>query len=352
MKIEPKFLEFQRDPGHGITLRTSSTLFSMKIALIVGINYYPFGSDLYGCVNDAYNVKSILERNSDGTVNFECLLMTASAAREIIERGELKDAVKKLFSTKAEVALFYFAGHGHIESTGGYLLASDAKRGDDGLSLNEVLVLANNSEATNKVIILDSCHSGIAGNPPTIKDNALLSEGMTILTASTSDQYASEENGSGVFTTLFVDALSGSSANILGDITPSSVYAHIDQSLGAWAQRPVFKTNVRNFVSLKKTTPALPLEDLLRMSEFFPTPGFEFKLDPTYEPEMKGRDLGMSDPIEENTRIFAILQKYNRLNLLKPVDAPHMWNAAMESKSCKLTALGEHYRRLVEQNRI
>lgn len=324
----------------------------MKIALIVGINYYPNGGDLYGCVNDAYNVKSILERNADGTVNFDCKLITASSSRESVERGELKDAVEKLFTTQAEIALFYFAGHGHIETTGGYLLASDARRGDDGLSLNEVLVLANESPATNKVIILDSCHSGIAGNPPTIKDSSLLVEGITILTASTSDQYASEEDGSGVFTNLLVDALNGSAANILGDITPGSVYAHIDQSLGAWEQRPVFKTNVRNFISLRKTPPSIPLDDLRRIKDFFPSAGFEYQLNPTYEPELKGRDEGMLAPIENNTRIFSILQKYNRLNLLVPVNAPHMWNAAMESKSCKLTALGEHYRKLAEKNRI
>jgi hypothetical protein len=324
----------------------------MKIALVVGVNYYSSGGDLYGCVNDAYNVKKVLERNSDGSVNFDCKLLTASNSRESIERGELKDAVEKLFSTKAKIALFYFAGHGHIETTGGYLLASDAKRGDDGLSLNEVLVLANQSPATNKIIILDSCHSGIAGNPPSIKDNSLLVEGITILTASTADQYASEEDGSGVFTSLFVDALRGSASNILGDITPGSVYAHIDQSLGAWEQRPVFKTNVRNFVSLRKATASIPLEDLRRVNEFFPTSGYEYPLNPTYEPVLKGRDKGMPEPIIENTKIFAILQKYNRLNLLVPVDAPHMWNAAMESKSCKLTALGEHYRKLAEKNRI
>jgi hypothetical protein len=45
---------------------------------------------------------------------------------------------------------------------------------------------------------------------------------------------------------------------------------------------------------------------------------------------------------------LAILQKYNRVNLVVPVNAPHMWHAAMESKSCRLTVLGEHYRRLVE----
>lgn len=324
----------------------------MKIALIIGINHYPYGGVLYGCVNDAYAVKSILERNFDGSVNFDCKLLTASNQKEALDRGELKDAISQLFATKAEIALLYFAGHGHIESTGGYLLGSDAKRGDDGVPLNEILVLANNSKATNKVIVLDSCHSGIAGNAPNIKDSALISEGITILTASSSDQYASEKNGSGIFTTLLVDALNGSASNILGDVTPGSVYAHIDQSLGAWEQRPIFKTNVRNFISLRKAAPSIELEDLRMIKDLFPTPGFHFKLDPTYEPEMKGRDIGMPNPIEENTKKFAILQKYNRLNLLIPLDALHMWNAAMDSKACKLTELGEHYRSLVMKNRI
>ncbi|HTN06530.1 caspase family protein [Agriterribacter sp.] len=324
----------------------------MKIALIIGINHYPYGGDLYGCVNDAYSVKGILERNFDGSVNFDCKLLTSSNAKESLDRGELKDAIVQLFATKAEIALLYFAGHGHIEITGGYLLGSDAKRGDDGISLNDILVLANASKATNKVIILDSCHSGIAGNVPNIKDSALITEGITILTASTADQYASEKNGSGVFTTLLVDALSGSASNILGDVTPGSVYAHIDQSLGAWEQRPIFKTNVRNFIPLRKAAPSIELDDLILIKDLFPTAGFEFKLDPTYEPEMKGRDEGMPDPIVDNTKTFAILQKFNRLNLLKPINALHMWNAAMESKSCKLTALGEHYRKLAENNRI
>lgn len=324
----------------------------MKIALIVGVNHYSNADSLFGCVNDAYNVKNILERNYDGSINFECKLITASNENEAIERGELKDAISQLFATKAEVALFYFAGHGHIEATGGYLLGSDAKRGDDGVPLNEILVLANASLAINKIIILDSCHSGIAGNPPTIQDSALISEGITILTASTSDQYASEINGSGVFTTLLVDALSGSAANILGDITPGSVYAHIDQSLSAWEQRPIFKTNVRNFVSLRESSPSIALEHLRKIKDYFPKAGYEFQLDPTFEHELKGRDEGMPLPKPDNIEIFGILQKYNRLNLLKPIDAPNMWNAAMEYKSCKLTALGEHYRKLAENNRI
>jgi len=324
----------------------------MKIALIVGINYYQHGNDLYGCVNDAINVKSVLDRNDGGSVNFECKLLTSSSSKDIITRSMLKDSIEQLFTTDAEIALFYFAGHGHIEATGGYLLASDSKRGDEGVPLNDILTLANKSSAKNKIIILDSCHSGIAGSQPADTQIATLSDGLTILTASTADQYASEENDSGVFTTLFVDALCGSAANLTGDVTPGSIYAHIDQSLSWWEQRPVFKTNVKQFVSLRKTKAPISIEDLRRIIEFFPTRGFEYKLNPTYEPELKGRDDCMPPPDPENTKIFAILQKYNRLNLLVPVDVSHMWNAAMESKSCILTALGEHYRRLVEKNRI
>jgi len=324
----------------------------VRMALIVGIDYYEHGNPLFGCVNDARAVKASLEYHEGGATNFEYKLLTATGPTNRVNRGDLKDEISELFSAEAEIALFYFSGHGHLETTGGYLLATDSKRGDEGVSLSEILTLANDSPARNKIIVLDSCHSGIAGTSPTGNQLATLSEGLTILTASTKDQYATEENGRGVFTTLFIDALNGGAATLTGDITPGGVYAHIDQSLGAWEQRPVFKTNVKRFVSLRKVSPPINILDLRRLPEFFPSPGFEFQLDPTYEPEMKGRDEGMPLPNPARTRIFAILQKYNRLNLLVPVGAPHMWNAAMKSKSCKLTVLGEHYRRLVEKRCI
>lgn len=324
----------------------------MRIALIVGINYYQHGGPLYGCVDDAHAVRAVLERHGDGSVNFDCKLLTGTGVADPVDRATLKDHLAELFHAQAEIALFYFAGHGHIEATGGYLLGSDAARGDDGLPLLDVLTLANTSAARNKIIILDSCHSGIAGTPPSSGNLAALSEGLTVLTASTAEQYATEEDSGGVFTNLLVDALHGGAANLTGDITPGSVYAHIDQSLGAWEQRPVFKTNVRQFVSLRRVPPPIQLEDLRRLPEFFPEAGAEFQLDPTFEPEMKGRDEGMPAPVLENTKRFAILQRYARLNLVVPVDAPHMWHAAMGSKACRLTVLGEHYRRLVEKQRI
>ena len=157
--------------------------------------------------------------------------------------------------------------------------------------------------------------------------------------ASTAEQPALELNYSGVFTTLVMDALNGAAANLLGDITPGSIYAHIDQSLGAWDQRPVFKTNVKEFISLRSVQPAIEISDLRKIVELFPNKDHH-KLDPDYEPDSPTPDLLKNE-------MFAVLQKFNRINLVKPVDEDHMYFAAMRSKSCKLTVLGEHYWSLI-----
>lgn len=323
----------------------------MRSALVVGIDYYASASPLYGCVNDARSIGNILERHGDTeqTANFSVRRLLASGPADALTRDALRDHVRDLFATECDVTLFYFAGHGHLDVTGGYLWASDSRRGDDGVSLDVLLRYANRSPAKHKIIILDSCHSGIVGSSPESPQIAEIKEGVTILTASTETQYATERNGNGLFTSLLLDALHGSAANLIGEISPGSIYAHIDKSLGAWQQRPVFKTNVKRFVSLRNVRPAIRLPDLQKIVELFPSPGYQLQLDPSFEPELAGRRPEMPAPTPENTAKFALLQRYNRVNLLVPIDAPHMWHAAMESKTCRLTVLGEHYRRLVEQ---
>lgn len=321
-------------------------------ALIVGIDYYEDLSQLSGCVDDAHKVKAALDRNGDTSKNFQTKILTGTGPNDIVNRKALKEEVRDLFSGDEEVALFYFAGHGHIEATGGYLCATDTATGDDGLPMGEILKLANDSKVANKIILLDSCHSGIAGSSENDPRFAELTYGLTILTASTEKQYAHETDEGGVFTNLLVDALEGAAANLVGEITPGSVYAHIDQSLGSWGrQRPIFRTNVNSFVSLRQVTPPIALEDLRAIATLFPSAHHEFELDPTFEPyrPISGVEV---DPIAENTSRFAILQKLNRVNLVVPIGAPHMFHAAIESKSCRLTILGEHYRRLVVNDQI
>ncbi len=330
----------------------------MRKALIVGIDHYDGIGLLSGCVNDAHSVRSVLERHADGTVNFATpKMITGTSSVDRVDKAELKGAVRELFAGDSDIALFYFAGHGYVEDTGGFLCGTDCRTGDDGLALAEVMTLAGKSAAKNKVLILDSCHSGVAGSRAESGATAEITEGTTILTASTAEQYAMEVpgGGAGVFTSLFVDALAGAAANLVGDVTPGSVYAHIDQSLGPWAQRPVFKTNVKTFVSLRKAAAPIPLADLQALAMHFPRPDYNFPLDPAYEPERTAEQLVNSafpKPDPEKNAVFAVLQKYVKVNLVRPVGAPHMWHAAMQSKSCELTVLGQHYRNLVANNLI
>lgn len=317
----------------------------MRKALVVGINHYQHLNPLFGCVKDAHTLAPLLERHSDGTMNFDVMLETAPGKKDLITKNELKNLIIELFKSEDD-AIFYFSGHGHIEDTGGYLITSECQHGDEGMPMYELMKIANESKAKNKIIILDCCHSGYMGSGYQT-DNAFLSKGTTILTASSKEQYATEKNGSGVFTSLLVDALNGGAANLVGKITPGSVYAHIDQSLGSWQQRPLFKTNIQNFVSLRTIQSPISLNDLHQIIDLFEEKGTEFHLAPSYEPESE-------NPNTENTRKFAILQKYEGVGLVIPVGASkeHMYHAAMESKHCVLTLLGQHYWNLVKNKRI
>jgi len=314
-------------------------------ALIVGIDYYEHASDLFGCVNDAHVVNSALERHADGTRNFATKILTGTSDASPVTRKELRKAAQELFAGDDDIALFYFAGHGYIEQVGGYLICSDSEDGNDGLSLNELVAMANDSKAKSRIIVLDSCHSGIAGSTKPSDEHATINIGVTILTASTLKQYAAEVDGSGLFTTLFVDALNGGAANLLGEVTPGAVYAHIDQSLGPWDQRPLFKTNVTTFTSLKRVQPPIALETLKKLRQYFESPGHELPLDPSYEPDSP-------EPDEVKNEIFADLQAMVKVNLVRPVGEVHMYFAAMNSKACRLTVLGEHYWKLLDADII
>ena len=178
--------------------------------------------------------------------------------------------------------------------------------------------------------------------------------GVTILTACHREQTAAESNGQGLFTSILLDGLSGGSADILGRITPASVYSHIDQTLGPWEQRPIYKANVQTFVTLRQIAPKVAPEILRRLPTYFPNATDVFALDPSYEPDrgeeaerLKGTPVNADNVIK-----YRELQTCNRFGLVVPVDQPHMWHAAVHSTGCKLTALGAHYRKLAELGRI
>ena len=322
----------------------------MRKALCVGIDSYKAFNDLRGCVNDANAVKNVLERNGDGILNFDVKIMCATSEVTYITKGQLKDSVEELFKSDVEIALFYFAGHGSLDTCGGYLCTSENSRVDDGFSLNDLMKYVADSPAKNKVIVLDSCHSGSIARMDSMQNYSALSSGTTILAACGPCEVSEECNGHGVFTDLFVEALYGGSMTLLGDVTPGSIYAYIDRSLGAWKQRPVFKANINRFVSLRKCIPPITIHELRRLTEFFDTPSYAYPLDPSFEHDK--HEVEDKSTNKEHEDIFALLQKYVRLNLVVPVGEDHMYYAAIHSKSCKLTVQGQHYWHLIKNKTI
>ena len=315
----------------------------MRKALIIGINNYP-SAPLNGCVKDAIEIANVLEKNSDGSPNFSVKLITDPG--EAATKRNLREAIEKLFEGTPEVALFYFSGHGLIKSTGGYLVSSDYSSYDEGINMDDILKLANKSKARDKVIILDCCHSGKFGNPDFGESSLTqISDGLTVLTACRDDQTALEVNGGGVFTSLLLDAFEGGAADLRGNVTPGSLYAYVDEALGAWDQRPIFKTNVSKFVQLRKINPRVPIDKLRRIIEIFPSPFEHIQLSPEYEDTCENHDI-------EKVKIFKLLQEYVKIGLVVPVDEEHMYYAAINSKSCRLTAIGYQYWRLASESKL
>lgn len=329
----------------------------MKKALIVGIDDYPT-APLSGCVNDAVAIANTLEKNGDGSPNFSIRLLTSNETD--ISTEVLNHAIEELFVGDADTALFFFAGHGIINpiTNTGYIVSQNGAKGSWGMSLSDILSLANKAYPRIKstVIILDSCHSGFAGEVSALNNEqvAVIGNGVTILTACHREGTAGEFNGQGLFTSILLDGLSGSSADVCGRITPASVYSHVDQTLGPWEQRPIYKANVQTFVTLRQINPKIPLEVLRRLPDYFPNAAYRFPLDPSFEPDRENVPDEFKDiPVnEENARVFKELQMCNRHGLVMPIDADHMFYAAIKSTGCKLTALGAHYRKLAEMKRI
>lgn len=322
----------------------------MKKALIVGLNKYP-GCELACCSNDAVAMKELIESNGDGSPNFDVVAITDSCTKK-----NLKIHIEKLFADDADIALLYFSGHG-ADCDGGYLCTTDFAEGDYGVRMTDVLETANKSHCKNKVIILDCCFAAKMGESILLNNNSVLGEGVTIIAASQPWQTSAESIAiqHGVFTELLIQGLKGGAADISGNITPASLYSFVDQSLGAWQQRPVFKTNISQFLPLRTIQAKVPKMMLRKLSTYFKNSTDEFKLDPSYEytnaPEVKHQIIEPYADVE-HVRVFKELQLFESVGLIEPVGAEHMYFAAMENKSCKLTALGLHYWNLSKDRRF
>ena len=321
-------------------------------ALLVGIDKY-LGSPLQCCVHDVNDIQRLIEFNGDldKSRNFTVMKLCDEQATIMAIRENLNI----VFADDTDVGLFYFSGHGYDDEDDGKIVTYDFDRADCGLLFSEILKIVNKSKCKNKIVVLDCCYSGFMGNASLIGDKSYLANGVTILTACRNNEYSVEIDGHGLFTYLLIEALKGGAADIMGRITPGSIYAYIDRSLGAFQQRPVFKSNVSTFVNLRNISPKISISEIRELPSLFVGVTEKYLLDPSYEfTNFAGSDSPNREPYctEDHIRIFQLLQKFNQHGLVKPSTRKFMYEEAMENGSCELTELGKHYWYLVKNSII
>ena len=168
----------------------------MKKALLIGINDYPAGNELTGCIEDINNVKAVIERHGDGSPNFGVKMMP-----NVQTSGEVMEAIQKLFAGDNDTALLYFSGHGYANNTGAEIVMpqdiSTPGLYYTGIQMSTIMNIVNNSHVHNKVVILDCCHSGNMGKYNLQDAGSILNTGVSILTACREDEVAMEAGGHG-----------------------------------------------------------------------------------------------------------------------------------------------------------
>lgn len=321
-----------------------------KRALIVGIDEYDNAPHLEGCVNDARAIEELLDKNEDGSPNFDCRTLT-SGDGEPVTRARLRRNWTELFDGFAGDILFYFSGHGTPLRTGGFLVTQDGEEHDPGLWMNELIELANTSRALSVTVILDCCFAGWIGNRVgqggATENSAELSEGVTILAASRPTEPAMELGGHGVFTELVLGALSGGAADVRGRVSAASIYAYAEAALGPWDQRPLYKSYAQRLDPLRTCRPRVPDYLLRQLPELFPSSEAPFQMDPSYE-----ESSASADP--NHVLVFKELKKLQIAGLIDTDSPEHsdLYWAAMGSSRVILTPLGQFYWRLAKRGLI
>jgi hypothetical protein len=323
----------------------------MKRALLVGIDQYPQLPSLSGCVADATSVAEIMRSHADGSPNYHVELITSESGASVTREG-LRTALTKLFGNARDTdLLFFFAGHGAQTLWGAELVTQDATSNSLGVSMNDLITLANGSPARSVTLILDCCFSGDLGNlsgfqSPAVAEpfrlgTAVLRENVTVLAASRPSELAAEAADHGAFTRVLIDGLQGGATDHLGNVTALSLYSYVSAAFDAWQQRPMLKTHLTEPTVLRVGPPWLDAALLRRLPEHFSAAEARVRLSPAHEGE--GRPLPSGQKGTPEQQEFDYLGRLRNAGLVATDDElAHYW-VAMESKEVYLTSLGRYF---------
>lgn len=329
----------------------------MKRALVVGIDDYQ-DSPLTGCVADADAISLLLKHHEDGTRNYDVRKVTSKARP--IDRQRLRTLLRELFdNARGTELLFYFAGHGAQTPWGAELVAQNYSENSLGVSMNDLITLANESPAPEVVLILDCCFSGDLGNLPGLAPaglseafaagQAMLREGVTLLAASRPTESAAERRGHGAFTRLLLDGLEGGAADHFGHVSALSLYNFASRAFDAWEQRPVFKSHVVTSSPLRICRAWIDPQLLRRLPSYFPAADARHSMSPAHEglrPIPNG-----AEPTEEQ-QAFDYFKELRNAGLLTTDNNKDLYFVALGSKDVYLTPAGRYFWKLATEGKL
>jgi len=319
-----------------------------KRALLVGVDHYERFDNLNCCVDDARQMAVLLSAHEDGSPNYACTTMLSTSRKLVVTEASLRAALRELTreSTNEDDLLFYFSGHGMVVDGEGALVTQDAIPDDVGFPMYELLRLVNRCQAGSVMVILDCCHSGEMGNTGDGRDinQTTLTEGVTILAASRPDETSQEGMFNSLFTGLVIDALKGGAADARGHVSAASIYGYVEQALGPWQQRPLYKSYAQCLAPMRLCKPTTPDETLRDLPKLFRRPDAKLKLDRSWE-HSEGND-------PKNVAKFNQLKKLRNGRLLETEDNLDLYYVAMNSRHVYLTEQGRLYWQLAKKRFI
>ena len=181
---------------------------------------------------------------------------------------------------------------------------------------------------------------------------ATLRENMTVIAASRATESAIEASDHGLFTGALLDALEGGAADHMGFVTAPALYAYVSRRFTAWDQRPMYKTNATQVLTVRECEPLIHRLQLRQLATYFPKSDYKYRLDPEFEPEdERGSTKGPVN--QEKVAIAQLFKSYRDAGLLKPSDPKlQLYWVARHSETVELTPRGREYWWLVVNDKI
>ncbi|MEA2019756.1 MAG: caspase family protein [Campylobacterota bacterium] len=230
-------------------------------AVVIGIDKFEQSSlNLNYAKKDATTFANLLKSSASDL--FDDVKVTLLDTKSLTSKMHIKKILKKLKANPNDTFVFYVSSHGYIdEDSGKYHLITSNFKGEsleNTLNKDELTFLLGSINATNKLILFDTCFSGDAtkdmltdlANPALEK---LARTGLTLLSGSSSKEEAIEGyKGHGLFTYTLLEGFKKLKKNN-DKVTVSQLGSYVENQVPKYAdtinfiQTPLFQKSGFNF---------------------------------------------------------------------------------------------------------